>query len=194
MNTLILDNYDSFTYNLYQYVGELGGNPVVHRNDEITVEEVQKLDPTHIVISPGPGNPYTERDVGISEALIDYAEEKKIPLLGVCLGHQVLAKHFGAKVSRAPEVFHGKASKVKFTNPRSLIFQGLDDEIEAMRYHSLHAESVPEHFHLTAETDDGIIMAIEHESLPLYGIQFHPESIGTADGKHILQNFLSCKR
>ena len=193
MKTLIIDNYDSFTYNLYQYVGELGGNPVVYRNDKIDIDDVRHLGVTHVILSPGPGNPYTERDIGISEALIDYCAEHKIPLLGVCLGHQTLGKHFGAKVTRAPEAFHGKASMV--TTEEDTLFAGLENQIEAMRYHSLCIEkgTEPKELRITAMSDDGVIMAVEHIKLPLYGIQFHPESIGTPHGKDILNNFLGIK-
>jgi len=190
MKTLILDNYDSFTYNLEQYVGELGGNPVTVRNDKIDIDDVRRLGITHVVISPGPGNPYTQRDIGISEELIDYCIEYDIPLLGVCLGHQTLGKHFGATVSSAPTLYHGKASSV--TLKKSPLFSGLEKTIEAMRYHSLciEKETVPVELTITAISDDGVIMAMEHTKFPLFGIQFHPESIGTPSGKDILKNFL----
>ncbi|MDA1209270.1 MAG: 3-deoxy-7-phosphoheptulonate synthase [bacterium] len=193
MKTLILDNYDSFTYNLEQYVGELGGNPVTVRNDKIDIDDVRRLGVTHVVISPGPGNPYTKRDIGISEELIDYCAEHNIPLLGVCLGHQTLGKHFGATVSGASEPYHGKASKVILKE--SPLFSGLKKTIEAMRYHSLsiEEETVPAELSITAMSDDGVIMAMEHTNFPLYGIQFHPESIGTPSGKDILKNFLGIK-
>ncbi|MFH0851757.1 MAG: 3-deoxy-7-phosphoheptulonate synthase [Candidatus Peregrinibacteria bacterium] len=193
MKTLILDNYDSFTFNLYQYVGELGGDPVVIRNDKINIDGVRDLEPTHIIIGPGPGNPYTPRDIGISEELIEYAVSAHIPLLGVCLGLQVLGKHFGGNVVRAPELFHGTASRVKFLQPRSLLFEGLPDTIEGMRYHSLcvEAKGLPSVLRVTAETEKGVIMGLEHKDHLLFGIQFHPESIGTPEGKHILEKFLS---
>jgi len=193
MKTLILDNYDSFTYNLYQYVGELGGDPMVYRNDKICINGIRDLEPTHIIIGPGPGNPYTPRDIGISEELIDYAASEHIPLLGVCLGLQVLGKHFGGSVARAPEIFHGMASRVKFLQPRSLLFEGLPETIEGMRYHSLCVEKkgLPAVLRVTAETDTGVIMGLEHKDHLLFGIQFHPESIGTPEGKHILGKFLS---
>lgn len=192
MKTLILDNYDSFTFNLYQEIGELGGNPVVERNDAVSIDDVRRLHFTHIVISPGPGNPYTKRDIGISEELIDFAKDQRIPLLGVCLGHQVLGKHFGAKVSRAPSAYHGKASRM-YLKRDSKLFAGVSDDFEAMRYHSLSVEkeTLSPDFHVTAMTDDGVVMAMEHKTLPLYGVQFHPESIGTPSGKSILKNFLS---
>jgi anthranilate synthase component 2 len=199
MKTLILDNYDSFTYNLYQYVAELGGEPEVHRNDAIDIEHVENGGYTHIVISPGPGNPYTERDIGISREVIEFACGRErgtaccasTPLLGVCLGHQILAVHFDGKVERAPEIFHGRASTVVFTEPRSALFTDVPDGIEAMRYHSLCITDLPEGFRITEQTEEGSIMAMEDQELPLFGIQFHPESIGTPSGKIILNNFLS---
>jgi len=195
MKTLILDNYDSFTFNLYQYVAELGGNPVVFRNNRIDLDAVRDLEITHIIISPGPGNPYTPGDIGIAEELIDYAFEERIPLLGVCLGHQILAKHYGATVSRAPSPYHGKASAIRLENG-SPLFSGLGREIRAMRYHSLCAEenSMPGELKITALSGDGVVMAIEHLRRPLYGVQFHPESVGTPSGKKIIRNFLSIKK
>ncbi len=192
MKTLILDNYDSFTFNLYQEIGELGGNPIVKRNDAVSIHDVHRLGITHIVISPGPGNPYTKRDIGISEELIECAKKQKIPLLGVCLGHQVLGKHFGATVSRAPSIFHGKASPIHLTKS-SRLFAGVPNGCEAMRYHSLSVEqaTIPSDLLVTAITNDGVVMAMEHRTLPLYGVQFHPESIGTPFGMRILKNFLS---
>ncbi|MBI3618775.1 3-deoxy-7-phosphoheptulonate synthase [Candidatus Peregrinibacteria bacterium] len=192
MKTLILDNYDSFTFNLYQEVGELGGNPIVERNNAVSIDDVRRLAVTHIIISPGPGNPSTKRDVGISEELIEFAAEEKIPLLGVCLGHQILAKHFGATVSRAPSLYHGKASSVS-VREKSRLFAGLEHSFEAMRYHSLcvERETIPPAMLVTATSDDGVVMAMEHKTLSLFGVQFHPESIGTPHGKDILKNFLS---
>ncbi len=193
MKTLILDNYDSFTYNLYQYIAELGGNPVVHRNDVIDINDVAELSPSHIVIGPGPGSPLVPADIGISEALIDYAVDQGIPLLGVCLGHQVLGTHFGGTVSGAPFLYHGKASRIHL-EAESPLFADADREIEVMRYHSLRVEegNLPTELMVTARSkEDDIIMAMEHTRYPLYGVQFHPESIGTPQGKHILKNFLS---
>lgn len=192
MKTLILDNYDSFTFNLYQEIGRLGGNPIVERNDALSIHDVRRLNLTHIVISAGPGNPYTQRDIGISEELIRFARERGMPLLGVCLGHQILGKYFGAQVTRAPSAFHGKASRIHLTK-ESKLFAGIADGFEAMRYHSLCVEpqTIPSHLHVTAMTDDGVVMAMEHEVFPFYGVQFHPESIGTPSGKCILSNFLS---
>ncbi len=192
MRTLILDNYDSFTFNLYQEVGELGGNPVVERNDAVSIDDVRRLNPTHIIIGPGPGNPTTPRDIGISRQLMDFAAEQGIPLLGVCLGHQILGVHCGATVGRAPVLCHGMASSIRVTE-ESPLFAGIDPEFSAMRYHSLHVEpeTVPAELRITALSDDGVIMAMEHRKFPLFGVQFHPESIGTLVGKDILRNFLS---
>ena len=203
MKTLILDNYDSFTYNLYQYVAELDGDPVVVRNDELLMKEAKEtqeaeeakesiadIQPTHIIISPGPGNPDTPRDIGVSRELIDYAIEKNIPLLGVCLGHQILGVHFGSTVERAPEIFHGKESEILFDEPRSVLFADLPAVASVMRYHSLHVTQIPENFRETARTPEGMIMAMEHESQQIFGVQFHPESIGTPEGMRMLRNFL----
>lgn len=191
MKTLILDNYDSFTYNLYQYIGELHGNPVVHRNDQVTMEQVKEMNPSHIIISPGPGNPDTERDVGISYELIAYAVENQIPLLGVCLGHQVLGGYFGAKVERAPYLMHGKSSVITLDENPGRLLAGQPDQIEVMRYHSLYVkDELPADVHVTARTDDGMIMAMEHSEHALFGIQFHPESIGTPVGMDVLVSFL----
>lgn len=191
MKTLILDNYDSFTFNLYQEIGSLEGNPDVHRNDRIGIEDVERGGYSHIVIGPGPGNPDTPRDIGISDLLIGFAVASRVPLLGVCLGHQMIGRHFGFSVVRAKELFHGKASVISFSPPRSQIFLGLPETIQAMRYHSLCVEGVHVPLRVTAVTNDGVVMAMEHETLPVYGVQFHPESIGTPDGKTILGNFLS---
>ncbi|MBT5016697.1 aminodeoxychorismate/anthranilate synthase component II [Candidatus Peregrinibacteria bacterium] len=196
MKTLIIDNYDSFTYNLYQYLGELGGDPVVYRNDEITLEEIEKMDPSHIVISPGPGHPANDKDFGVCRAVIKELASRK-PILGVCLGHQGIALLHGGEVVQAPEIMHGKVSEVKRLDVEELpypnILAGLPEEFGAMRYHSLMAEkeSFPKDLKVTAETSgDQLIMALQHEKYPLYGIQFHPESIGTEVGKTILKSFL----
>ncbi|MEN6452481.1 MAG: 3-deoxy-7-phosphoheptulonate synthase [Thermoguttaceae bacterium] len=193
MKTLILDNYDSFTYNLYQYLGELGGRPSVYRNDRISMEDVRDQQFTHIVIGPGPGSPYVARDIGISHELISYAETAGIPLLGVCLGHQTMAVHFGGRVARAPHLYHGKASKVVVLEPPTALFEGLASPLEVMRYHSLRVEEagLPKVLRVTARSiEDGSVMAMEHTDRPLWGIQFHPESIGTPEGKQILRRFL----
>jgi anthranilate synthase/aminodeoxychorismate synthase-like glutamine amidotransferase len=192
MKTLILDNYDSFTFNLYQGIGALGGKPVVIRNDATTVGDVQSEKFTHIVVGPGPGNPYTKRDIGISDELLRFAEREKIPFLGVCLGHQVMGVVFGGRVVRAPSPCHGRASTIQIEKP-SPIFRGLGKNFAAMRYHSLCVEqaSIPETLRVTAMSDDGVVMAMEHVSLPIYGMQFHPESIGTPVGQTIFENFLA---
>lgn len=190
LKTLIIDNYDSFTYNLYQYVGELGGNPIVKRNDEITVEEIQALQPTHIILSPGPGTPEKESDFGVCKAAI-LELGPTIPLLGVCLGHQGIIHHFGGKVIHAPEVMHGKKSMVRHDGAG--VFEGLENPIEVMRYHSLLGDrsTLPDCLTITATTvNDDLIMGVRHKTYPIEGIQFHPESIGTPTGKAILANFL----
>lgn len=190
MKTLILDNFDSFTHNLYQSVGILGGNPTVVRNNAITKKDAETENFTHIILSPGPGNPYTPRDIGISEELLTLACEKKIPTLGVCLGHQIIGKYFGATVKRAPEARHGMASTIHIEG-NSRLFRHLPDSIDVMRYHSLCVTDLPLHLQSIAETDDRVLMAMEHKTLPIFGVQFHPESIGTPDGMTILKNFLA---
>jgi anthranilate synthase/aminodeoxychorismate synthase-like glutamine amidotransferase len=186
--TVIIDNYDSFTYILKQYFGELGGNPVVFKNDEITVAQLKKLKPTHLVISPGPGTVMHKKDVGITfEALKAFTG--KIPVLGVCLGHQALGHFFGGKIVKAPQVMHGKRSFIYHTEEG--LFRGLKNPFEAMRYHSLAVEDRPlKKLYVTARTEDGVIMGLQHEKYPVFGVQFHPESLGTRDGKKIIQNFL----
>ena len=184
---LIIDNYDSFTYNLYQYVGEINNNVLVKRNDEITIEEIEGLNPTHLIISPGPGFP---KDAGISSDLIKHFSGK-IPILGVCLGHQTICEVFGGKIIHAPCLFHGKASDIKLYE--SELFLGIDKNIRAARYHSLIAEkaSFPNELKIIGETDDGIIMAVEHKEYKVFGVQFHPESIITNEGKKIINNFIN---
>ncbi|HCW32809.1 MAG: Para-aminobenzoate/anthranilate synthase glutamine amidotransferasecomponent II, anthranilate synthase component II [Candidatus Peregrinibacteria bacterium GW2011_GWF2_39_17] len=190
MKTLILDNYDSFTYNLYQYIGELGGNPIVKRNDEISLEKIKALKPTHLVISPGPGTPENPTDFGIcSQAILKLG--KLIPLLGVCLGHQGIIYLFGGKIVSSPEIMHGKTSEVH--HDRKGIFHGLKNPLTVMRYHSLMGDpnSIPDCLTVTARTTkDKIIMGIRHNKYPIEGIQFHPESIGTPTGKQMIANFL----
>lgn len=192
MKTLLLDNYDSFTHNLMQVIAVHGGSPVVHYNDAISVDDVRRMGITHIILSPGPGSPYEKRDIGISEELIAYAEREGIPLLGVCLGHQVLAKYYGAIVERAPVPFHGKSSEVTCETGCPL-FSSVPQRTSVMRYHSLHAkaDTIPQSLSITARTDDGIVMGLAHVSLPIYGVQFHPESIGTPLGSQMIKNFLS---
>ena len=184
---LIIDNYDSFTYNLVQYLGELGADIKVIRNDEVSVDEIEgKMRPEKILISPGPGTP---NGAGVSLEVIDRFAEK-IPILGVCLGHQAIGQHFGGKVVRAPEPVHGKP--VEVSHDGKTIFVGIDGNFNAGRYHSLvvERESLPECLEVSAESPDGLIMAMRHRSLPLEGVQFHPESILTEHGKKMLKNFL----
>ena len=185
---LILDNYDSFTYNLYQLVGQLEKEIVVKRNDKITVDEVKELHPDHIIISPGPGNPTNRKDFGIcSEVIKEF--KGKIPILGVCLGHQGIFATFGGKIKRA-EPIHGKLSKI--SHDREGIFKEVENTLVATRYHSLicDEDSTPDCIKVLAKTEDGIIMAIKHADYPVFGLQFHPESIGTASGVKIIKNFL----
>jgi len=185
---LILDNYDSFTYNLYQLIGELEKDIMVKRNDEISIEEIRQINPDKIIISPGPGNPLNKRDFGIC---MDVIKEFNgiIPILGVCLGHQGIFAAFGGKITRAKPI-HGKLSKIHHTDDG--IFKGVENSMEATRYHSLicDKESIPECIEITAKTDDGTIMGIKHVDSPVFGLQFHPESIGTAQGVQIIKNFL----
>jgi anthranilate synthase component II len=183
---LLLDNYDSFTYNLYQYLGELGADTRVVRNDELTAEEALALRPERIVISPGPGTPDQS---GITLELIRRAAGR-VPLLGVCLGHQALGQAFGGRVVRAPTLMHGKTSPIHHDG--RTVFAGLPDPFIATRYHSLIVDrgSVPECLEVSAWTADGIVMGLRHRGLPMEGVQFHPESILTAAGKDLLRNFL----
>ncbi len=181
----VIDNYDSFTYNLVQCLGELGAETQVFRNDAISVSDLDALAPSHIVISPGPGNP---SEAGISGEIIRRMGARQ-PILGVCLGHQCIGEAFGGQVVRAPRLMHGKTSPV-YHYGRD-IFQGVPSPFEAGRYHSLIvAEPLPEALEITAFTREGEVMALRHRSQPIYGVQFHPESILTADGKRILRNFL----
>ncbi|MDM8142963.1 anthranilate synthase component II [Megamonas hypermegale] len=185
---LLIDNYDSFSYNLYQLVGSINQNIQVIRNDELNVQQIERLNPSHIIISPGPGRP---KDAGICEAAIDYFKDK-IPLLGVCLGHQAIAETFGGKITYAKEIMHGKQSTITITEP-SPLFNGLEQKFTAARYHSLAVsrETMPQELKITAQTDDGEIMALEHRTYPIFGLQFHPESILTAQGDTIIRNFLA---
>ena len=184
---LVIDNYDSFTYNLVQYLGELGAEMKVIRNDELTVDQIEsEVRPERILISPGPGTP---DDAGISlDTIKRFAG--KIPILGVCLGHQAIGQHFGGRVIRAPEPVHGKPVEVRHDG--RTIFNEIDGEFTAGRYHSLvvERESLPECLEISAESPDGLIMAIRHRELPIEGVQFHPESILTEHGKFMLENFL----
>ena len=184
---LLLDNYDSFTYNLAQYLGELGCDVQVHRNDKISVEEIVHRQPERIVISPGPCTP---QEAGISVEVIERLAGK-FPILGVCLGHQAIGAAFGGKIVRAPKLFHGKTSAIHHDGKG--VFDDLDDPFTATRYHSLIVEkkSLPKDLTITAETDDGIIMGLRHRKLRVEGVQFHPESVLTDEGLHLLENFLS---
>ncbi len=183
---LVVDNYDSFTYNLVQYIGESGKRVEVYRNDELSVAEIVALAPEKIVISPGPGTP---DDAGVSVSLI-HAVKGKIPLLGVCLGHQSIGAALGGRVVRAATIMHGKTSQVYHDNQG--IFKGVDNPFTATRYHSLivERETLPESLVIRAWTDDGVIMGMDSEQLLLYGVQFHPESILTSEGKKIIRKFL----
>lgn len=183
---LVIDNYDSFTYNLVQYIGESGGCVEVYRNDELSVAEIVALSPEKIVISPGPGTP---DDAGVSVPLI-HAVKGKIPLLGVCLGHQSIGAALGGRVVRAASIMHGKTSQVYHDSQG--IFSGVDNPFVATRYHSLivERETLPDSLAIRAWTEDGVIMGMDSEELLLYGVQFHPESIMTSEGKKIIRNFL----
>ena len=190
---LLVDNYDSFSFNLVQVIGELidGKEELkVIRNDELTVEEIMALNPSHIVLSPGPGKP---SDAGVCEALIK-AANGKIPLMGVCLGHQAICESLGGKITYAPELMHGKQSLVTVDN-ESTIFKGLPKELEVARYHSLVADKdlIPEELTVTAKDEKGEVMAVQHKTNQLYGLQFHPESIMTPLGKEMVRNFLGVK-
>lgn len=189
---LVIDNYDSFTYNLVQYLGELGEDPLVRRNDQMTVDEVESLSPTGIVVSPGPGVP---ADAGITVPLIK-RWGPTIPTLGVCLGHQAIAEAFGARVTLAPVVMHGKTSSV--SHEGKALFRGLPSPLRVMRYHSLtvERETLPEELEVIAwgEDDSSEIHAIRHREHPVWGVQFHPESVMTEHGREILANFLTLAR
>jgi len=184
---LLLDNYDSFTYNLAQYLGELGCNVEVHRNDKISVEEIARRKPERIVISPGPCTP---QEAGISVELVEKLAGK-FPILGVCLGHQAIGVAFGGKITRARKLFHGKTSEIQHTGKG--VFKKLPKPFTATRYHSLIVErkSLPRELEITAETDDGIIMGMRHRRHKIEGVQFHPESVLTESGKQLLKNFLA---
>ena len=188
---LVLDNYDSFTYNLVQYLGELGTDPIVHRNDQVSVEEVEAMHPAAVVISPGPGVPSA---AGISVPLVR-ALTGKVPILGVCLGHQAIGEAFGGKIVRAERIMHGKTSPIEHTG--SGLFAGLPSPFPAMRYHSLVVDptTLPRELEITAWSADRPagteIMGLEHRSHPVFGVQFHPESVGTEVGRTLLANFVS---
>ncbi|MFC1624090.1 anthranilate synthase component II [Candidatus Omnitrophota bacterium] len=185
---LMIDNYDSFTYNLVQYLSELGERLIVYRNDKITLEDIKRLRPDHIVISPGPGRPC---DAGVSKEVIKKFSGQ-IPILGVCLGHQCIAEVFGGKVVTARKLMHGKTSMIFHTGIG--ILKGIPNPFEATRYHSLIVErrSFPGVLKVAARTKDNEIMALKHKKFPVWGVQFHPESILTKDGKKVLKNFIRC--
>jgi anthranilate synthase/aminodeoxychorismate synthase-like glutamine amidotransferase len=183
---LVVDNYDSFVYNLVQYLGELGADPVVHRHDDLTIDEILALEPDGVLISPGPGRP---EDAGLSNEVIRRFAGVR-PVLGVCLGHQCIGQVYGGEVVRAPAIMHGKTSLVHHGGGG--VFAGLPDPLEATRYHSLVLApgSVPEALEVTAWTDDGVVMGLRHREHDVEGVQFHPESILTASGHELLKNFL----
>lgn len=184
---LMIDNYDSFTYNLVQYFGELGANLKVYRNDEVTLDQIKRMRVRQIVISPGPGRP---ENAGISVDVI-HKFAGKIPILGVCLGHQCIGAAYGGKIIRAQKLMHGKTSMIDHDNKE--IFKGIENPFEATRYHSLVIEkkTMPKCLEATAHTSDGEMMGLRHKEYPLWGVQFHPESILTKEGKKILKNFMN---
>ena len=183
---LVIDNYDSFVYNLVQYLGELNAEPIVKRHDAITIDEVEDISPHALLISPGPGNP---KQAGISVDLIKWAAGK-IPVLGICLGHQCIGEAWGGKIVHAPQVMHGKTSLI--SHNESGLFKNIESPFNATRYHSLMVdpESFPDELEITAKTDDGLIMGLKHKEFEIYGLQFHPESILTAYGHKLIENFL----
>jgi anthranilate synthase component II len=184
---LVIDNYDSFVYNLVQYLGELGADPMVHRSDELSLEQIRELGPDAVLISPGPGRP---EDAGVSNQVIE-AFAGEVPILGVCLGHQCIGEVYGGQVVRAPQVMHGKTSLIRHRDVG--VFAGLPQPLEATRYHSLivDRDSVPDCLEITAETDDGIVMGLRHRDHPTEGVQFHPESILSVGGHDLLRTFLA---
>lgn len=188
---LLIDNYDSFSYNLVQLAGSIRPDIQVIRNDEKTIEEIEEMKPDHIILSPGPGYP---KDAGVCEEVVRKLQGK-IPILGVCLGHQAICEAYGGRIAHAKQLMHGKKSRIKI-DVSSPIFQGMEDEMDAARYHSLAAvrEELPEELRIIATTEDGEIMAVQHEVYPVYGLQFHPESILTPNGRRILENFLSYRK
>lgn len=183
---LVIDNYDSFVYNLVQYLGELNAEPIVKRHDAITIDEVEDISPHALLISPGPGHP---QQAGISVDLIKWAAGK-IPVLGICLGHQCIGEAWGGKIVHAPQVMHGKTSLI--SHNESGLFKNIESPFNATRYHSLMVdpESFPDELEITAKTDDGLIMGLKHKEFEIYGLQFHPESILTSYGHKLIENFL----
>ena len=184
---LVVDNYDSFVYNLVQYLGELGAEPIVHRHDALSLDEIEALEPDAVLISPGPGRP---EDAGLSNQVISTFAGRR-PVLGVCLGHQCIGQLYGGEVVRAPQIMHGKTSLIR--HDEGGVFAGLPNPLEATRYHSLVVEraSVPDVLEITAETDDGTVMGVRHREVDVEGVQFHPESILTSAGHELLKNFLA---
>jgi anthranilate synthase component 2 len=194
MKVLVIDNYDSFVYNLVQYIGEQGAEVAVYRNDEITLEQAAALKPDRIVISPGPGNPEDDKFFGVCKAILQNLSPT-IPTLGVCLGHQGIIYSYGGKVVHAKKLMHGKTCSISHNGKG--IFRGVREPFNATRYHSLAGEksSIPDCLEVTAEAaDDGEIMGVQHRKFPIYGVQFHPESILCEDGKIIIRNFLEAKQ
>jgi anthranilate synthase/aminodeoxychorismate synthase-like glutamine amidotransferase len=185
---VVIDNYDSFVYNLVQYLGELGAEPIVHRHDALTLDELRALEPDAVLVSPGPGRP---EDAGISNHAIRAFGEHGVPVLGVCLGHQCLGQVYGGRVERAPHVMHGKTSQI--THDGKGVFAGVPSPFTATRYHSLVVarDSVPDELEITAESEDGLVMGLRHREFPIEGVQFHPESILTESGHTLLGNFLA---
>jgi len=188
---LVIDNYDSFVYNLVQYLGELGAEPVVHRHDAVGIDALIALEPDAVLVSPGPGRP---EDAGVSNVAIRTFGERGVPVLGVCLGHQCIGQVYGGDVVRAPKVMHGKTSEIRHTGVG--VLAGLPSPFTATRYHSLvvDRDSVPDVLEVTAESEDGLVMALRHRELPIEGVQFHPESILTESGHDLLRNFLAYGR
>ncbi len=188
---LLIDNYDSFSYNVYQMIGSVTPDMKVIRNDDLTIEEIEALSPSHIVISPGPGKP---KDAGICEEMIRYFQGR-IPILGICLGHQAICEVYGATITYARELMHGKQSVVTLEQD-SRLFTGMEKQIAVARYHSLAADpdTLPDCLWVTAVTEDGEVMAVQHREYPIYGVQFHPESVLTPRGKSIVENFLCACR
>ena len=185
---VVIDNYDSFVYNLVQYLGELGAEPVVHRHDAVDLDTLTALEPDAVLVSPGPGRP---EDAGVSNDAIRHFGERGVPVLGVCLGHQCIGQVYGGAVVRAPRVMHGKTSEI--THDGQGVFAGVSSPFTATRYHSLVVErdSVPDVLEITAESEDGLVMGLRHREQPIEGVQFHPESILTEHGHDLLRNWLS---
>ena len=190
MRVVVIDNYDSFVYNLVQYLGELGAEPIVHRHDALTLDALLALEPDAVLVSPGPGRP---EDAGVSSDAIRAFGERGVPVLGVCLGHQCIGQIYGGRVERAPRVMHGKTSQI--THDGRGVFAGLANPFTATRYHSLVVarDSVPDVLEVTAESEDGLVMGLRHRELPIEGVQFHPESILTQSGHDLLRNFLTVR-